>query len=41
VLDRFGTKEEQVWYPYTSDKMKLLQKVMKWVWGTPLGRMMS
>jgi acyl-CoA reductase-like NAD-dependent aldehyde dehydrogenase len=41
VLDRFGTKEEQVWYPYTSDKMKLLQKLMKWVWGTPLGRMMS
>jgi acyl-CoA reductase-like NAD-dependent aldehyde dehydrogenase len=41
VLDRFGTKEEQVWYPYTNEKMKLLQKVMKWVWGTPLGRMMS
>jgi acyl-CoA reductase-like NAD-dependent aldehyde dehydrogenase len=41
VLDRFGTKEEQVWYPYTNEKMKLLQKIMKWVWGTPLGRMMS
>jgi succinate-semialdehyde dehydrogenase/glutarate-semialdehyde dehydrogenase len=41
VLDRFGTKEEQVWYPYTSEKTKLLQKLMKWVWGTPLGRMMS
>jgi acyl-CoA reductase-like NAD-dependent aldehyde dehydrogenase len=41
VIDRFGTKEEQVWYPYTSQKMKLLQKIMKWVWGTPLGRMMS
>jgi acyl-CoA reductase-like NAD-dependent aldehyde dehydrogenase len=41
VLDRFGTKEEQVWYPYTSEKTKLLKKLMKWVWGTPLGRMMS
>ena len=41
VLDRFGTKEEQVWYPYTSEKTKLLQKMMKWVWGTPLGRIMS
>jgi succinate-semialdehyde dehydrogenase/glutarate-semialdehyde dehydrogenase len=41
VIDRFGTKEEQVWYPYTSQKMKLLQKIMKWVWGTRIGRMMS
>jgi acyl-CoA reductase-like NAD-dependent aldehyde dehydrogenase len=41
VLDRFGTKEEQVWYPYTSEKTKLLQKIMKWVWGTPLGRLMT
>ncbi|MET0595475.1 MAG: aldehyde dehydrogenase family protein [Polyangiaceae bacterium] len=41
VIDRFGTKEEQVWYPYTAEKTKLLQKIMKWVWGTPLGRMMT
>jgi acyl-CoA reductase-like NAD-dependent aldehyde dehydrogenase len=41
VLDRLGIKEEQMWYPYTSDKVKVLQKIMKWVWGTPLGRMMS
>jgi len=41
LLDRFGTKEEQMWYPYTSEKAKLLQKIMKWIWGTPLGRMMS
>jgi succinate-semialdehyde dehydrogenase/glutarate-semialdehyde dehydrogenase len=41
VLDRFGTKEEQMWYPYTGEKVKILQKIMKWVWGTPLGRMMT
>ncbi len=41
VLDRFGVKEEQVWYPYTAEKGALLQKIMRWVWGTPLGRWMS
>ncbi|HMJ53894.1 MAG TPA: aldehyde dehydrogenase family protein [Polyangiaceae bacterium] len=41
VIDRFGLKEEQMWYPYTAEKVKVLQKIMKWVWGTPLGRMMS
>jgi acyl-CoA reductase-like NAD-dependent aldehyde dehydrogenase len=41
VIDRFGPKEEQVWYPYTAEKEKTLQKVIKWVWGTPIGRWMS
>ncbi len=41
VIDRFGPKEEHVWYPYTGDKEKTLQKVIRWVWGTPLGRMFS
>jgi succinate-semialdehyde dehydrogenase/glutarate-semialdehyde dehydrogenase len=37
ILDRFGPKEEFVWYPYTADKGQLLQRIIKWVWGTPLG----
>ncbi|MCA9678483.1 MAG: aldehyde dehydrogenase family protein, partial [Myxococcales bacterium] len=41
LVDRFGPKEEQVWYPYTADKERTLQKVIRWVWGTPLGRWMS
>ncbi len=41
VIDRFGPKEEQVWYPYTAAKEKTLQKVIRWVWGTPIGRWMS
>jgi acyl-CoA reductase-like NAD-dependent aldehyde dehydrogenase len=41
VIDRFGPKEELVWYPYTGDKERTLQKVIRWVWGTPLGRMFS
>jgi len=38
LLDRFGTKDEHVWYPYTADKTKTLQKVIGWLWGTKLGR---
>jgi len=41
VLDRFGLKEEKVWYPYTEEKRRFLQKLIRWVWGTPLGRWLS
>ncbi|HEX3344059.1 MAG TPA: aldehyde dehydrogenase family protein, partial [Polyangiaceae bacterium] len=38
LLDRFGTKDEHVWYPYTAEKTKTLQKVIGWLWGTRVGR---
>ncbi len=38
LLDRFGLKEEKVWYPYTRDKGDFLQKIMRLLWGTRLGR---
>ena len=41
LLDRFGPKEEHVWYPYTKEKGDLLQKIMRWIWGTPLGDWMA
>lgn len=41
ILDRFGQKEEHVWYPYTAEKENVLQKVIRWVWGTPIGKWMS
>lgn len=41
LFDRFGQKEEKVWYPYTRDKGELLQKVMRLLWGTPLGRLFT
>jgi acyl-CoA reductase-like NAD-dependent aldehyde dehydrogenase len=41
IIDRFGAKDEQVWYPYTAAKEKILQKVIRWVWGTPIGRWMA
>jgi succinate-semialdehyde dehydrogenase/glutarate-semialdehyde dehydrogenase len=41
VFDRFGPREEQVWYPYTAAKGRLLQRMIRWVWGTPLGDLLS
>jgi succinate-semialdehyde dehydrogenase/glutarate-semialdehyde dehydrogenase len=41
IIDRFNQKEEHIWYPYTAAKSKLLERIMKWVWGTPIGRWMS
>jgi acyl-CoA reductase-like NAD-dependent aldehyde dehydrogenase len=41
VIERFNPKEEKMWYPYTPDKGLLLQKIMKVVWGTPLGRLLA
>jgi acyl-CoA reductase-like NAD-dependent aldehyde dehydrogenase len=41
LLNRFRQKEEQVWYPYTREKGEMLQKIMRWVWGTKVGRFLS
>jgi acyl-CoA reductase-like NAD-dependent aldehyde dehydrogenase len=41
LMNRFRQKEELVWYPYTREKGETLQKVMRWVWGTRLGRLLS
>jgi succinate-semialdehyde dehydrogenase/glutarate-semialdehyde dehydrogenase len=41
ITDRFNLKAEQVWYPYTAEKAKSLQKVMRWLWGTRVGRWLA
>lgn len=41
IIDRFGAKTEFLWYPYSVKKLAWLQRVMRWVWGTPLGRLLS
>lgn len=41
LADRFGSKEEAVWYPYTPDKVKSLRKALDVMWGTPLRRFLS
>lgn len=39
LSDRFGRKDEMVWYPYTAETEKRLQRAMKFLWGSRLGRM--
>jgi acyl-CoA reductase-like NAD-dependent aldehyde dehydrogenase len=41
IVDPGKRKEEPVWYPYTEAKARMLQKVVRWVYGTPLGRLLS
>jgi acyl-CoA reductase-like NAD-dependent aldehyde dehydrogenase len=39
--DRFGSKEEAVWFPYTDDKIARLRKALDVLWGTPLKWLLS
>jgi len=41
VVNRFGGKAEATWYPDSRDKFKLLQRMVRLVWGTPVGRFLS
>lgn len=41
VIDRFGGKELPAAYPYTAPKAEQLRKVMKFLWGTKIGRWLS
>ncbi len=40
ISDRFGMREESVWYPYTADKTSSMMKALKVIWGSPLKRLM-
>jgi acyl-CoA reductase-like NAD-dependent aldehyde dehydrogenase len=41
VMDRFGAKTEPMWFPYSGRKLKTVRRMMRIVWGTPLGRLLS
>jgi acyl-CoA reductase-like NAD-dependent aldehyde dehydrogenase len=41
MIDRFGSKSEALWFPYTVRKARLLRRMMRFLWGTPLGRLLS
>lgn len=41
AVDRFGAKREFLWFPYTSRKTRLLRRLMRLLWGSPLGRFLS
>ncbi len=38
LVDRFGAKREQAWYPFTAKKERTMKRIMRLLWGTPLGR---
>jgi succinate-semialdehyde dehydrogenase/glutarate-semialdehyde dehydrogenase len=41
TIDRFGGKSEVLWFPYTARKTRWLQRAMRFLWGTPIGRLLS
>ncbi len=41
VIDRFGGKTEPLWYPYSDGKLKMVKRMMRLLWGTSLGRLIS
>jgi succinate-semialdehyde dehydrogenase/glutarate-semialdehyde dehydrogenase len=41
VIDRWGGKSEPLWYPYTEKKFKLFRRMMRFLWGTSIGRFLS
>jgi acyl-CoA reductase-like NAD-dependent aldehyde dehydrogenase len=41
LIDRLGPKAEFLWFPYTARKAKLLRRMMRVLWGTPLGRWLA
>jgi len=41
LIDRFGGKSEVFWYPHSTRKLNLLKRVMRFLWGTPIGRWLS
>jgi acyl-CoA reductase-like NAD-dependent aldehyde dehydrogenase len=41
LIDRFGSKNEPLWFPYTRRKGRLMQRLLHLIWGTPLRRFFS
>jgi acyl-CoA reductase-like NAD-dependent aldehyde dehydrogenase len=41
LVDRFGSSSEYLWYPYGTQKARRLARLMRTLWGTPLGRWLS
>jgi succinate-semialdehyde dehydrogenase/glutarate-semialdehyde dehydrogenase len=41
VIDRWGGKSEPLWYPYTEKKLRLIRRMMRFLWGTSIGRFLS
>jgi len=41
VVDRLGGRSEPLWYPYSERKLSMIKRLMRFLWGTSLGRWLS
>ncbi len=41
LIDRFGTKSELFWYPYTAGKLRLVRGAMNLLYKSPLGKLLG
>jgi acyl-CoA reductase-like NAD-dependent aldehyde dehydrogenase len=41
VIDRLGWKSEPLWYPYSIRKLGRMRRMMRFLWGTSVGRLLS
>ncbi len=41
LIERLGSKREAVWYPYSAQMAQRLKRIFRWLWGTPIGRLLS
>ena len=41
LIDRFGGGREPLWYPYSARKLGAIKRVLRTVWGTSLGKLLS
>jgi acyl-CoA reductase-like NAD-dependent aldehyde dehydrogenase len=41
LIDRFGGKSEPLWYPYSTRKLRWFRRLLRMVWGSSFGRLLS
>ena len=41
LIDRFGTKSELLWYPYSASKLRLVRRVLHLLYKSPLGKLLG
>ncbi len=41
LIHRFGGKSEPLWFPYSAGKLKMLGRMLRFIWGSSLGRLLS
>jgi succinate-semialdehyde dehydrogenase/glutarate-semialdehyde dehydrogenase len=41
LIDRFGTKSELLWYPYSASKLRLVRRALHLLYKSPLGKLLG